>query len=271
MRFGVTANPQSAKAVEATRTVIDTLKREHKVLVEENLAKVLGEEGAPLDTMGIDYLVTVGGDGTILRALQRGDYEILGVNISRVGFLTEVGVGQMGEALERLAEGEYRIDERIKLQVEVEGEPLPPCTNEAVIHTANVAKIRHFQVRIDGESASRVEGDGMIVATPTGSTAYSLSAGGPILDPRLRAFVVTALAPFRQTLRPMVVPAESEVEVELLGRGPCALVLDGQSDRPLQGRETLRFGLADEKARFVRFSRAFYRRVQEKLVEGLEP
>lgn len=271
MRFGVTANPQSTRAVEATRKVIQTLEKEHRVRVEENLAKILGMEGAPLDAMGIDYLVTVGGDGTILRALQQGDFEILGVNISRVGFLTEIGLDQVDMALQRLAEGDYVIDERIKLRVEVEGTDLPECTNEAVVHTSNVAKIRRFLVRVDGESAAQVESDGIIVATPTGSTAYALSAGGPILDPRLRAFSITALAPFRQTLRPTVVPAESAIEVELQGRGPCLLVLDGQSEVDLAGEEVLTLGLADQKARFVRFRRTFYRRIQEKLVEGLAP
>lgn len=239
--------------------------------MEENLAQVLGEEGATLDTMAIDVLVTVGGDGTILRALQLGDFQILGVNISRVGFLTEVGLDGMEGLLQRLAEGKFVVDQRIKLRVEVGGERLPDCTNEVVIHTANVAKVRHFLVHVDGEPASRVEGDGVIVSTPTGSTAYSLSAGGPILDPRLRGFVVTALAPFRQTLRPTVVPSESQVEVELLDRGRCVLVGDGQYERKLKGNETIRLGLSETRARFVRFSRAFYRRVHEKLMEGLVP
>ncbi|MFQ5920300.1 MAG: NAD(+)/NADH kinase [Thermoplasmata archaeon] len=271
MRFGVTANPKSPRAVEATHSVVETLREEHKVLIEEDLAAVMGEEGAALDTMSIDFLVTVGGDGTILRALQLGDFQILGVNISRVGFLTEVGLDGVGEALQRLAEGDFTVEGRIKLRVEVDGRRMPDCTNEAVIHTANLAKVRRFVITIDGETASRVEGDGIIVATPTGSTAYSLSAGGPVLDPRVRAFVITALAPFRQTLRPTVVPADAQVQVQLAGSGTSLLVLDGQHEEELKPRAKLDFTVAARKARFVRFASDFYTRVQEKLMEGPGP
>ncbi|MFQ6013711.1 MAG: NAD(+)/NADH kinase [Thermoplasmata archaeon] len=250
---------------------METLRDEHKVLIEENLAQVLGEEGASLDTMNIDILVTVGGDGTILRALQLGDFQILGVNISRVGFLTEVSLDTVGEALRKLAEGDFTIEERMKLRVEADGVRKPDCTNEAVIHTANLAKVRRFRVTIDGEPASRVEGDGIIVATPTGSTAYSLSAGGPVVDPRVQAFVVTALAPFRQTLRPTVVPAEAHIEVQLAGPGSSVLVLDGQQEEELGARARVDFTVAERKARFVRFASDFYSRVQEKLMEGPGP
>lgn len=271
MRFGVTANPESPRAVEAAKGVIQLLGREHRVLVEENLASALGEEGAALKAMDIDHLVTVGGDGTILRALQRSDFSILGINISRVGFLTEVGLDGVEDALKELAAGRFEIDERIKLRGEVGGKRLPECTNEAVLHTASLAKVRRFRVKVDGEEISRVEGDGVIVATPTGSTAYSLSAGGPVLDPRVRAFVVTALAPFRQSLRPTVVPADSEVAVELRGPGPCVMVMDGQEEVELKGGTEVTFRLSDKRARFVRFRRDFYARVREKLTEASGP
>lgn len=271
MRFGVTANPASKRAVTAVGEVLALLREEHKVLVEADLAKVLGEKGATLDTMSIDFLITVGGDGTILRALQLGDFQILGVNISRVGFLTEVGLEGLKEALGELEEGRFLIDERIKLRVEVNGKRQPDCTNEAVLHTASLAKTRRFRVHVDGEELATLEGDGVIVATPTGSTAYSMSAGGPILDPRVKAFVITALAPFRQSLRPTVVPADGSVEVTLLDRGPCVLVLDGQHEVKLSAKGQIRFTLSDRRARFVRFDRAFYSRVNEKLSEGVGP
>lgn len=271
MRFGVTANPKSSQAVGATKKVIDVLRREHEILIEQDLAVVLGETGSSLDEMSIDHLVTVGGDGTILRALQMGDFNILGVNISRVGFLTEVGLDDMERVLEELAEGKFYIDERIKLKVRVGEKRMPDCTNEAVIHTASLAKVRRFKVSVDGEMVSRIEGDGIIVATPTGSTAYSMSAGGPVVDPRVRAFIVTALAPFRQTLRPTVVPADTSVVVELFGPGACVMVLDGQQESELKSGQTVHFTISEKKARFVRFSRTFYSKVNEKLMEGPAP
>lgn len=265
----MTANPKSSRAVKAAKEVVSILRKDHKVLIEEDLAQVMGEKGATLDGMSIDILVTVGGDGTILRALQKGDFQVLGVNISRVGFLTEVRLDELEDALKDLSEGKFVIEERIKLKVEVGGRRLPDCTNEAVIHTANLAKVRRFRVSVDGEMVSRVEGDGIIVATPTGSTAYSMSAGGPIVDPRVKAFVITPLAPFRQSLRPTVVPAEGTVEVELVGTGACVMVLDGQHEEKLSGGERIHFTISEKKARFVRFSRRFYSRVNEKLTEGL--
>lgn len=255
--------------MKTAKNVLGVLRREHKVLIEENLAKVVGEEGSTLDEMNIDFLVTVGGDGTILRAMQLGDFDILGVNISRVGFLTEVSFEELEGVLQDLTEGKFVIDERIKLKVEVNGKRQPDCTNEAVIHTASLAKVRRFGVSIDGEAVATVEGDGIIVATPTGSTAYSMSAGGPILDPRVKALVITALAPFRQTLRPTVVPADGRVEVELLNRGACVMVLDGQQEIKLPGRARVGFTISEKRARFVRFAKAFYTRVNEKLMEGL--
>ncbi len=255
--------------MKAAGEVLKVLRREHKILIEEDLAKVLGEKGSALDEMSIDILVTVGGDGTILRALQLGDFEILGVNISRVGFLTEVGIDSLEDVLQDLTEGKFVIDERIKLRVDSNGKRQPDCVNEAVIHTASLAKVRRFRVTADGEVVATVEGDGVIVATPTGSTAYSMSAGGPILDPRVRAFVITALAPFRQTLRPTVVPADGRIVVELLDRGPCVLVLDGQQETKLPSKARVEFTISEKRARFVRFTKAFYTRVNEKLTEGL--
>ncbi len=266
MKIGVTANPKFPKAVGLVNVVQETLGEAHELWIEDSVASTMGLEGASLETFGGDVLIAIGGDGTILRALQKTDSVILGVNLSRVGFLTQAGEADLPQALERLAAGDYAVDERLKLKVEVDGERLPDCTNEAVIHSAQVAKIRAFEVLVDGHVADDVRADGIIVATPTGSTCYAMSTGGPIIDPRVDALVITAIAPFRLFLRPLVVPPRSAVEVRLSDPRPCVLVLDGQTERDLSGGERLRFTASDRPARFVQFEDDFYRRVETKLV-----
>jgi NAD+ kinase len=266
VRIGINANPKFSKAMALAQVVWDTVGKEHEVLLEEGVASRLGGEGRPLDELQVDVLITIGGDGTILRTLQRNDSVILGVNLSRVGFLTQAGEADIEDALRKLLAGEYRIDERLKLKVEVDGERWPDCTNEAVIHSAQVAKIRQFRIRVDGDVADSVRADGIIVATPTGSTCYSMSTGGPIIDPRVEALVITAIAPFRLFLRPLVVPPKSEVEVTLPDPRPCVLVLDGQTEGELSGEESLMFTASEKPARFVKLQDDFYRRVETKLV-----
>src|SRR5256712_4391205 len=156
----------------------------------------------PLAHMKADVVLAIGGDGTILRALQLSDAKVLGINSGSLGFLAEVYAEEIDEYLDRIVRGDYKVEERMRLKVTVDGERMFDCTNEAVVHTAHVAKIRHFDIRLGDEMVERVRADGMIVATPTGSTSYSMSAGGPIVDPHVDAIIVTAIAPFKPASRP---------------------------------------------------------------------
>jgi len=147
----------------------------------------------------------------------------------------------------------------------VDGERMFDCTNEAVVHTAQVAKIRHFEIRLGDELVERVRADGVIVATPTGSTSYSMSAGGPIVDPQVEAIIVTAIAPFKPASRPHVFPASGSVHIRLRKPKECLLVMDGQHESTMKGTEDVVLTGSERRAKFIRFRDDFYRRIEEKL------
>ena len=148
MKLGLTANSEIPDAIRVGRLVYNLLKDEN-VILESGIAKLFGKEGKPIEDMDIDVLITVGGDGTILRSLQRTEAPIFGINAGVLGFLTEIPENEIEYGLKRLLEGNYMIDERAKLKAVVNGDRMYDAMNEAVVHTANVAKIRHFNVYVD--------------------------------------------------------------------------------------------------------------------------
>ncbi len=266
MRLGITANAEIPEAIRVCRLVLSYLKDEDVVL-ETGIAKLFGKEGRPVEEMEVDVLITVGGDGTILRSLQRTDAPVFGINAGMLGFLTEVShEANIQSGLERLLSGEYFVDHRLKLKAELNERRLYDAMNEVVIHTAHIAKIRQFRVYVDDQLAMNVRSDGIIIATPTGSTSYSMSVGGPVIDPRVEAFVLSPMAPFRHNAESIVVPASSEIMVELEKPKPCLLVIDGQQEEEMTGDEVVRLSRSEKSGRFMSFQRDFYSRFREKLM-----
>ena len=265
MKFGITANPHIPTALESAGRIVKLLEPRHGVTLETEVAREFGRAGQPLAHMQVDVMIAIGGDGTILRALQLNEAKILGVNSGSLGFLAEVYDTEVEPLLERVVKGDYKVEERLRLKVEVDGARLFDCTNEAVVHTAQIAKIRHFEIRVDDAVVERVRADGIILATPTGSTSYSMSSGGPIVDPRVDAVIVTAIAPFKPASRPHVFPATSQVRVRLLRPKECLLVMDGQHESHMKGTEEVVITASERRARFIRFRDDFYRRIEEKL------
>jgi NAD+ kinase len=258
MKFGVMSNPNIEKATGLAKEVIDFLKDKADVIVEESLASILGVKGQPLTEMKPEILITIGGDGTVLCALQRTNAKLFCINAGVLGFLTEASPENAIESLEKILKGEYIVDKRTRLKTVLNGERLSDCMNEAVIHTAHVAKMRHFEILVDDNFAADVRADGIIVATPTGS---------PLVDPRVNAFVIAPIAPFKLSARPYVVPINSEITIKLIERErPCILVLDGQDETQVQSEATMLFTASEKPAELVRFSRDFYKRVSEKLI-----
>lgn len=268
MKYGLYANMSIEGVEEISRRVFDCLQGED-VISETELSGCLGIPGVPLEDMKVDVLITIGGDGTMLRAMQKNDAMIIGVNAGVVGFLTEIDRDRIEAGIERLRSGDYFIEKRIKLRTIHDGEELAEAVNEAVIHTDSVAKIRRFRVYVDGRLASDLRADGVIVATPTGSTCYAMSVGSPIIDPGVNAFVFVPMAPFKFAARPMVVPTSSTITVELpLDKG-CLLVVDGQEEYKIPGHSRLDFSLSRTYGRFIRFEDNFYERMHDKLVTSL--
>jgi len=214
----------------------------------------------------VDLIVVLGGDGTLLsaaRALGSHKVPILAVNLGGLGFLTSVTLDQLYPMLEQVLAGQHRTGERMMLEAEVlhSGKTSERHTalNDAVANKGALARMLDFDVSVDGEHVGRYRADGLIVATPTGSTAYSLAAGGPIIHPGLDAFVITPICPHMLTNRPLVIPDTSRVEIDFAAaEGPVYLTLDGQIGIQMEPTDRVLIRKSANKVALVRPPRKTY-------------
>ena len=218
-----------------------------------------------------DMAVILGGDGTLLRAQgkMKPDIPIFGINMGTVGFLTEIEATYTFEALNDILKGDYYKEKRTRLVVSHENHSYT-AMNEVVIMTDKTAKMLHFEIQVDGEIIEEVRADGLIVSTPSGSTAYAMSAGGPIVDPKVEGFIIIPICPYKLGVRPFVVSDNSEITVKLLKKGKSAVfVMDGQINEEADYEEEIKFKKYDKDAYFIRTStKYFYEKVKDKLNEG---
>jgi NAD+ kinase len=225
---------------------------------------------------GCTLVVTLGGDGTFLAgarfAAPRG-IPILGVNLGRLGFLTEVEADQLEVGLKRYLDNDYRIEERTILQVVLSrGERNVVRAiglNEVVVDHAGEARMLRVEIDVGGQAVGIIDADGVMVATATGSTAYALASGGPILEPTLRDLVLVPMNPFALTVRPIVFPPGQDITLKVV-RGPAQMRIDGRRGRDVASGDTIRCGSHPRRLKVVRFSppEEFYRRLGEKLGWG---
>jgi NAD+ kinase len=214
----------------------------------------------------VDLLIVLGGDGTLLaaaRSLGGHDVPILAVNLGGLGFLSSVTLDELYPVLEMIVAGEHRTSERMMLDAEIIHSNKPAerqtALNDAVANKAALARMLDFDVHVDHHHVGRYRADGLIVATPTGSTAYSLAAGGPIIHPDLDAFVITPICPHMLTNRPLVVPDTAHVELDFSASGePVYLTLDGQIGFQLQPQDRVVITKAATKVQVVSPPRKTY-------------
>jgi len=235
---------------------------------------------APFDpSHTLDCVITLGGDGTLLRAarsLNGAATPILGVNLGRVGFLTTATGQTLDRALEALVKQKYQTEARLALlpqTVDRDGgtRPEPLVLNDVVVHKGGVARVVHMRLAVDGEEVGQYSADGVIVATPTGSTAYSLSAGGPIVLPGVDAIIVTAIAPHTLAVRPLVVPSTAVVTVEPIPpwTGEVLLSFDGQVGTTIHPGDRLLVKRALHPVHLIRLgAEGFFARMRKKLQWG---
>lgn len=212
------------------------------VLIEARTAESLPPEyrGEAVELAAIgdraDLAVVVGGDGTLIgaaRELCEMDIPLVGINLGRLGFLTETSLANVESSIDALLAGDYQLEERMMLRVRVQRQGRDPETrrafNDVTVHRGSIARMIEMETYVDGQFVISQRSDGLIVASPTGSTAYALSAGGPIVHPRLPAFALVPVCPHTLTNRPIVLPATSRIEVVLTqAPGAAQLTLDGQ-------------------------------------------
>ncbi|MDF1535928.1 MAG: NAD(+)/NADH kinase [bacterium] len=226
---------------------------------------------------GVDMVLVLGGDGTLLsvaRLLEKSNKPILGINLGSLGFLTELGLDDLYPSLEKVLMGQYEIEKRVRLEARLNrgGQIIEKyrVLNDVVINKGALARIIDLETFVDGREVTIYKADGLIVSTPTGSTAYSLAAGGPIIEPTLDVIVVTPICPHTLTNRPLVVPGGSEVELHLLSdSGKVYITLDGQEGVNLMQGDRVFIKASDQKVNLVRTgTKNFYQVLSTKLHWG---
>src|SRR5271155_107985 len=259
-----------------------------KWLLQRNYSVVLDEESAAyfaapfvmpradLATRAPYLALVLGGDGTLLsaaRAVANVGTLILGINLGTLGFMTELQLADLYPALEAIEKERYIIDSRSMLSCSLVRRSEIVAThlalNELVVSKSAIARLNHFELFVDSEFVSSYKADALIVATPTGSTAYSLGAGGPILKPDVDAFVITPVSPHGLTHRPVVVRDTVEIEIQVkTGQEEAFLSLDGQVGMPVRDGDIVRCVKAEHSAKLLRFQKTFFEVLSSKLKWG---
>ena len=245
---------------------------------EDALLSVAGDGATPISPADVDAMLTLGGDGTLLRAarlIQDRAVPILGVNLGRLGFLTCCPASQLEEALRRLASGDYVVEARMTLDARVTdaagGERQRwRALNDVVLHKGGFARVVAVSIEVDGEAVGQFSADGVVISTPTGSTAYNLSVGGPVVVPTLETILVAPVSAHTLALRPLVLPATSVVTLRG-SDGPDELLItvDGQVGCTFSAGDTLVIRRSSAPVPIVRFPEiSFFSTMREKLHWG---
>ncbi len=275
---GLIGRPGSQVA-DSLQAVIDCLdERGLETVVEERTALMLGESGqttADRPSMGrrCDLVVVVGGDGSLLgvgRDLAHTGVPVLGINRGGLGFLADIAPEQIHRQLGEVLDGDYRVEEHFLLEAEIcrgdERIDGSPALNDVVVHPGSMARMMEFSLEVDGEFVYDQRSDGLIVASPTGSTAYALSAGGPIMHPSLDAIVIVPMFPHTLTSRPLVVRGASEIAVTLGTVDSAKVNCDSQVDFDLRSGDTVRIRKYATPLRLLyTYGHSFYESCRSKL------
>ncbi len=281
-KIGIISKPKKAEIREIVPPLLQWLReREIEVFVDKETGSILDKNVHTLTRNEIpaqvEMLVVLGGDGTLLaaaRALNRKPVPILAVNLGSLGFLTALTLEEMYPALEAVLKGDYRAERR----VQIEGELIRAdevitsflALNDVVLNKGAIARILDFDLLVDGEFVSTYKSDGLIVSTPTGSTAYSLAAGGPIIQPAVGAFIVTPICAHTLTHRPLVLPDNVTIEVAVKSQREAAyLTVDGQVGIAAHSEDLLRLRKSSSYVEIIHPpSKTYFESLRQKLKWG---
>jgi len=252
-KVGIVAKPHSPGSSAVVRRLAAILRREGRdYLCDPATARILGQRGKgrtlPVLAGSVDLMLVLGGDGTLLgvaRNMPPRPVPVLGINLGSLGFLTETTLEELEAVLSAVLAGRFEVEERMMLQAQIIRGRRTLSTqrllNDVVISKSALARILEMNVQIDRKFVATYHADGLIISTPTGSTAYSLSAGGPIVLPSLRAFCITPICPHALTNRPLVVPDSVTIQVTLRsGAEDVYCTMDGQVGLPMKAGDRLR-------------------------------
>ncbi|MBI4848454.1 MAG: NAD(+)/NADH kinase [Nitrospirae bacterium] len=277
--IGIIAKRGEPEAVKAVKDFLKRLKGQgFKFFIESDVAAFLKVKGHPrkkIPSMS-DIIIVFGGDGTLLsiaRLVGNLGVPILGVNLGGLGFITEIGRNEVEKEIDKVLSGQCAFEERIMLLADVyrDGKRVirHNALNDVVLNKSALSRMFELDIRINNRYASSFRADGLIISTPTGSTAHSLSAGGPILYPTLETFLMTPICPHTLTSRPIVLPDTIVLEATIKSGDDVYLTLDGQVGFPLKVNDKLKIMKADYKTKFiVLHSKDYFQILRTKLKWG---
>jgi NAD+ kinase len=286
-RIGIIAKQNKPEAVTIVRNLIEWLQpKKVEVYIEEGMGNLFTPHPSATNLCFVEkkeipsyaeMIIVLGGDGTLLsvaRLVEDHDVPILGVNLGGLGFLTEITLEELYRVLERVVQGDFVTDERVVLNAAVirRGERLAEFVvlNDAVINKGALARIIDLETTINGEYLTTFKSDGLIISTPTGSTAYSLSAGGPIVYPSLHCIIITPICPHTLTNRPIVIPNDVQIRATLKTKQQeVILTLDGQQGFSLEFEDVVEVRKAEGRILLIKSPyRHYFEVLREKLKWG---
>ena len=273
-KAGIVLKPSSPELKDTYLKIKDLFeKSEIEILLEDNSANMIDLKGLPLRELcqKVDFLISVGGDGTLLSVVRKSfryDKPVLGINLGTLGFLTDISMEELPTFIKDFKNSKYKIDNRMMVEGSVNLNKFV-AFNDIVISRKSISSMIKISAKIDGKPFNSYYGDGVIISTPTGSTAYNLSVGGPIVYPLTEAFIVTPVAPHSLTQRPLVMPADFEIEFKIIDNQGAVVIVDGQDIYEVEQNQSIKIKIASKKAKMIhRLQRNYFEVLNKKLRWG---
>ena len=271
---GIILKPSSPE-LKDSYLKIKTLFEESNIdlYLEDNSANMISLEGYSLNELckKVDFLISVGGDGTLLSVVRKSfkyDKAVLGINLGTLGFLTDISMEQLPNFIKDFKNNIYKIDNRMMVEGSVNLNRFV-AFNDIVISRKSISSMIRIEGKINGKNFNSYYGDGVIISTPTGSTAYNLSVGGPVVYPLTEAFIITPVAPHSLTQRPLVMPVDYEIEFKIIDNQGAVVIVDGQDIYEVEQNQSIKIKIANKKAKMIhRIQRDFFEVLNEKLRWG---
>ena len=276
---GLVVNYEKEKAQEITCRIVDWLSsKKIKVYIEGNKGETIGRKDLSYPTQKflnkVELIISLGGDGTLLRAARLAastDIPVFGVNLGGLGFLTQIGIDDLEKSLEKLHQEKYFLDERMMLDCLIKRKEKEikkfTALNDVVIGKGAFARIICLATYVNNDYVITYSADGLVVSTSTGSTAYSLSAGGPIVNPSINSIILTPICPHTLSARPLIIGENDQVKIKLESSEEKVMVtIDGQEGFVLKPKDEVIIRKSDHKAQLITFKeKSFYAILREKL------
>ncbi len=276
--IGIITKPNAPNISQGVQCLRDWLAAHHKTVLFDSAQGFPSSENTTRLQIAkeADLLIVLGGDGTMLsgaRLVEQREIPILGVNMGGLGFLTEINFDDLPTALEKVFAGEYQLDKRLMLKVQLQRKhdilSTYSALNDVVISKGHLARMIATRIWVNQLFMTNLRGDGLILATPTGSTAYSLSAKGPILDPRLEVLLINPICPHTLSHRPYLAPSDVPITIELTSQEPAMATIDGQVGIEILMGDLVQVRASEHRTQLIRFpDRSYFEVLRSKLKWG---